>query len=89
MLEDTQAFLNKGAPPSNLKIEALASACEGCRTTLKEVEEFLNKYADVAKKKNRRYIQLGKFIAQDVDGLKAKLGNNTSLLHLSLTSLSK
>ncbi|KAF2688341.1 hypothetical protein K458DRAFT_427948 [Lentithecium fluviatile CBS 122367] len=88
VLEETKDFVIQGAPSSSSKIEALVSAREGCRTTLNEVDDFLNKYTEIGRKKNRRYIQLAKFITKDVEGLKLKLANNTSLLQLSLTSLS-
>ncbi|KAF2727864.1 hypothetical protein EJ04DRAFT_529083 [Polyplosphaeria fusca] len=87
VLEDTRSFLDAEVPSSPLRLEALVSAREGCRTTLNEVEAFLDKHVDVTKTKNRNYIRIAKFIAKDLDGLKLKLWSNTNLLQLSLASL--
>jgi hypothetical protein len=67
---------------------SLIVAREGCRNTLDEVEEFLDKYSSLGRNQ-KRFIELVKFISKDVDGLKNKLKNNTELLQISLVSLSR
>lgn len=89
VLDNTRVFLQEEqVPTSDRKMVSLIVAREGCRNTLDEVEEFLDKYSSLGRNQ-KRFIELVKFISKDVDGLKNKLKNNTELLQISLVSLSR
>ena len=89
VLYQVDAFLDQKTALSDTKLASLKSARECCRTALEEVDEFLDKHANVnTKKRRKRYLQIARFITHDADGLKRKLHAITDLLHISLTSLS-
>jgi hypothetical protein len=89
VLEETQTFLNAGdLPNSEGKTASLESAVWTCRTTLTEVEEFLEKHAKIGGK-GKRLIDTIKFVSNDVRGLRSRLELSTQLLQLSLVSLSR
>lgn len=89
VLDDTRVVLEEEqVPTSDRKMVSLIVARDGCRNTLDEVEEFLDKYSSLGRNQ-KRLIELVKFISKDVDGLRNKLKNNTELLQISLVSLSR
>ncbi|KAF2434249.1 hypothetical protein EJ08DRAFT_497514 [Tothia fuscella] len=89
VLRDIMVYLEEEeVPTGDRRMASLITAREGCRTTLDEVEEFLDKYSSLGKNQ-KRLIELLKFITKDVDSLKGKLDGNTNLLQISLTSLTK
>jgi hypothetical protein len=95
VLDDTKAYLVQAdkdgqIPQSRLRLASLQSMCEGCSTTLDEVDDFLEKYGDVRTERGtRRVISLMKFIVSDAGALMKKLEGDASSLQLRLTSLTR
>lgn len=89
-LLDVQVFAqeNDTIPSDKLKLSSLASARENCVATLNEVEAFLEKHSKLRSAQSRK-IAIAKFIFADINNLKQKLGNCTSLLQLGLVSLNR
>lgn len=89
VVDDTQAFLvSDDVPNSDVKLATLIASGQSCMAVLSEVDEFLDKHARVGSK-NKRMIDLVKFISKDVQGLRSKLEMNVQLLLLSLTSFQR
>lgn len=95
VLDDTRSYLvqaeSTGQIPKNqLRLASLQSMCEGCNTTLDEVDEFLEKYSNFGTEQGtRRMISRLKFIRSDVDALVKQLECDASSLQLRLTSLTR
>lgn len=89
MVDDTQSFLtSEEVLDSTRKTETLESAGQSCLAVLKEVDDFLDKHAQLAGK-TKRLIDTMRFLKSDVEGLKKHLDLNTQLLQLALISFQR
>jgi hypothetical protein len=95
VLEDTKAYLveadsKEQIPNNHFRLASLQAMCEGCNSTLDEVDNFLEKYANFGTETGtRRVISRLKFITSDADVLIKQLDLDASSLQLRLGSLTR
>ncbi|ORY14912.1 hypothetical protein BCR34DRAFT_598818 [Clohesyomyces aquaticus] len=91
VLDETRIYLTEAdkenqIPASSRRLASLVSARRACETTLAELDEFLAKSTSLATRQ-RRFIEMWKFVIKDSESLQAKLRSNRDLLQLSMVSL--